>query len=184
MENRSVKDLVVPLDEYPVVPEDANLLDAILALDEAQRKLPPGRQPYRAVLVIDANGKIIGKIGQLAFMKALEPKYSVLGDLRTLARAGVTAEFVSSMMDHYQFFQDSFADLCTRGRSLPVKDVMHPVTESVDENASLSDAAHKIVIWQTLSLLVTRGEEVVGLLRLSDLFEELTAQMMVLASKD
>ena len=52
-------------------------------------------------------------------------------------------------------------------------DAMHPLSESVEESASLSDAIHKIVMWQHLSLLVTRGDEVVGLIRLSDLFDEI-----------
>ena len=54
---------------------------------------------------------------------------------------------------------------------------MRPVTESIDENASLCEAIHKIVILQTLSILVKRGREVIGLLRLSDLFDEIARQM-------
>ena len=57
------------------------------------------------------------------------------------------------------------------------RDAMHPLAESVDENASLSDAIHKIVLWQQLSLMVTRKDDVVGLIRLSDLYDEVARQM-------
>jgi len=53
------------------------------------------------------------------------------------------------------------------------KDVMHPVEENIDENAPLSEALHKMVVYQTLSILVTRDKKVIGLLRLSDLFDEI-----------
>ena len=60
-------------------------------------------------------------------------------------------------------------------------DAMHPLSESVEESASISEAIHKIVMWQQLSLLVTRGDEVVGLIRLSDLYDEVALQMKSLA---
>ncbi|MBU0518517.1 CBS domain-containing protein, partial [bacterium] len=80
-EARWVKDVMLPLDDYALVPEDASMVDAYCALEEAQKRLPPGRQASRAVLVVDKSGKIIGKVGQLAFLKALEPKYDKVGDV-------------------------------------------------------------------------------------------------------
>jgi CBS domain-containing protein len=173
LDAKRVKDIMLPLSQYVVVREDATFREALRALQNAQRELPPDRQPHRGVLVIDARRKIIGKAGQLAFLKALEPKYNVLGDLRTLARAGVTPEFVSSMMKNLEFWQDSIAANCARAASLRIKDFMTPVTESIDEDAVLTEAIHRIVVWQTLSILVTHDTEVVGILRLSDLFTEI-----------
>jgi len=65
---RYVKDLMLPLDDYAVVQEDATLIEAYCALVEARKKLPPDRPPSRAVLVTDKKGKIVGKVGQLAFL--------------------------------------------------------------------------------------------------------------------
>ena len=50
-------------------------------------------------------------------------------------------------------------------------------TASIDESASLAEAAAVFVERQTLSLLVTRGGQTVGILRLSDLFDELARQI-------
>ncbi len=174
MEIKKVKDLMVPLDEYAVVSETASLLEAIEALDEAQKRLPEGKQPYRAVLVARKDGKIIGKIGQLAFLKALEPKYNVLADMEKLVRANVSSELVSSMLEHYRFFQSELNDLCWRAKSLAVRDVMSPLSDSIDETAPLREAISRIVIQQELSLLVSRGADIVGLVRVSDLFDEIS----------
>ncbi len=177
MEIKTVKDMMIPLSEYAVVAQDATLLDALRALDEAQTRLAEGKHRHRAMLVVDGIGKIVGKIGHLGFLKALEPKYSVLGDLPALTRAGVSDEFIASMMEHYQFFQESIEDLCLRGRTIAVKDVMQPVTECIEETATLREAMHRIVMWQALSIMVTRDGEIVGLVRLSDLYEEVASMM-------
>jgi CBS domain-containing protein len=177
MNDKKVKDLMVPLDEYPVVPTNATLLDVVSALDEGRKRLPAGKQPYRAVLVVDDQGKIVGKIGQLAFLASLEPKYNVLGDLDKFQTAGLSPEIVSLVMEHYRFFEESLDDLCQRRSSLKAGDAMHPLSESVEESASIFEAIHKIVMWQQLSLLVTRGDDVVGLIRLSDLYDEVASRM-------
>jgi CBS domain-containing protein len=182
MDTKKVKDLMVPLDEYAVVDQDATLLDAVLALDKAISKLKPGKQKHRAVLVVDSDKKVIGKIGHLAFLKALEPKYNVLGDLPALSRVGVSQEFIDSMMANMKFFQDNLADLSTRAARLKARDVMHPVTESVAEDATLAEGIHELVMHQSLSILVTRKGNVVGILRISDLFEELTKEMKKISS--
>jgi CBS domain-containing protein len=172
MNNKLVRDLMVLLDDYAVVDQDASLLDAVKALEKSQKNLPPQRQPHRAVLVVDEKRNVIGKIGQLAFLRALEPKYKIIKDFDKLAKAGVSGEFVSSMMEHFRLFEEGLDDLYRKARGILARDVMHPVEESIDENATLSEAVHKIVIYQTLSILVTKDKKVIGLLRLSDLFDE------------
>ena len=177
MDNKRVKDLMVPLDKSALVSQDATLLEAVLALDEAQKKMLPDKHRHRAILVIDDKKNIIGKIGQHDFLKSLEPKYGVIDDLEKLSSAGVSSQFISSTMKHYQFFQDNLSDLCRRASMLKAREVMQPIAESIDENDSLREAIHKIVILQTLSLLVTAKGQVVGLLRRADLYEEIAGEM-------
>jgi CBS domain-containing protein len=177
MKFKNVKELMLPLDDYAIVPQDASLLDAVITLEEAQKKLPPGREPHRAVLVAGPNNKIVGKLGHLAFLKALEPKYNTIGDLGMLSRVGLSTEFIHSMMENMSLWKDDPGNICQRARTTKVRDVMRPVTESVDENATLSEALHKIIMWQTLSMLVTRQGVVVGILRLSDLYGEVAEKI-------
>lgn len=184
MTEKRVKDLMVPIDEYPVVSPETTMLDAISALNEAQKKRPPNLQPYRAVLVKDKGGDVIGKLGQLAFLKALEPKHTVLGDLEKLRFAGVSDDLMQTMIGHYRFFEEALPELCARGRNLMVKDAMNPATESIDENAYLCEAISKIVLYQQLSILVTRGKRAVGVLRLSDLCDEVARQMKKQAAEE
>lgn len=177
MEAKSVKELMVPRDQYAVVPLEATLHEAILAIEEAQKRRDPRRQPFRAVLVADEDDRIVGKLGQLAFLKALLPRRDILGDKGRLASAGVSEQYMSSVLDNYLLLQDNFSDLCSRACNVKVKDAMHPISQSIDEKASLAEAISKIIEWECLSAPVTRGTEVVGLLRLSDLCQEIAEYM-------
>jgi CBS domain-containing protein len=177
MKEKVVRDLMIPLDDCAVVKEGATLYDAVVALEEAQIRIPADRHPHRAILVEDTSGHIVGKIGQLAYLKGLESRFNVYEDLGTLRRAGVSSELVSSLLDHSRYLQDTLEEICANARSVRVKEAMHPIAESVDENVTLREAVRRIVEWQQLSLLVTRDAEVIGLLRLSDLFETVARQI-------
>jgi CBS domain-containing protein len=172
MDTMRVKDLMIPLGSYAVISVGSTLEEAVEALERSQQNLPAGRLPHRAVLVRDDSGKIVGKIGQFALLKALEPKYNVLGDLETVRRPGVDSQVLSAMMEHLQLFENSLSDHCRYASKLKVEEVMTPVSAAISEDASLAEAIHRIVVWQTMSILVARGAEIVGVLRLSDLFDE------------
>lgn len=170
-----VVDVMLPLDEYTVVSEDETLYDAFVALEEAKKNLPPGRHSHKAVLVINKKKEIVGKIGHLGFLKALDPGYQNIGQLDMLSKAGLTREFVTSMMKNYELLQDDLSDVRRRTKSIKLKDVMHPIKEHIDINDSINEAIHKIIMWQALSVPVTKDNKVVGILRLADLFDAVSS---------
>jgi CBS domain-containing protein len=172
MKNKTVKDLMIPLENYASVHQDATLLDVALEMQKSQDKLTPGMQPIRAVLVVDHNNSIIGKIGHLAFLKALEPKYNKIVDFEKLTRVGVSPALISSISDNLRLWEDDLSSINKRASSIRAVDAMNPVSESIDENASITEAIHQIIVLQLLSLLVKSGSKIVGIIRLSDLYDE------------
>jgi len=173
-----VINVMLPLDEYAVVSEDDTLYEAFVALEEAQIKRPPGRQKHRAVLVRNSKNEIVGKLGHLGFLKALEPGYKNLGELDVISKAGLTKEFIMSMMKDFELLQDDLDDIRIKTKTIKMKEVMRPMTEQVDVNDTINEAIHKIIMWQILSVLVTKGGKVVGILRLSDLFDEVNRNIL------
>ena len=184
MKVKLVKDLMLPLNAYPTVREDGSLIDAVMALENAQQMLKEGSHPHRAVLVVDNRGNVIGKIGQLAFLKALEPGYNSLGDLQLLSKSGLSTELIEVMRDNFNFWNDSLENICQRAHTIRVKDVMHPFSESVEEDETLVEAIHAILMGQTLSLLVRKEQKITGIIRLSDLFSEITSTIKSLTHKE
>ena len=65
-------------------------------------------------------------------------------------------------------------DICRRSANIKVKDIMYTPEEGeyVDEAASVDAAIHQLVSGRHQSLLVSRDADVVGILRLSDVFME------------
>ena len=170
-----VKDLMVPLEEYAIVSHRATLYEAVLALEKAQEEISTSCAPYlhRAILVYDDNSNIIGKISQLDVLSALEPKYSEMGQTRSMAKAGFTPQFLKGMLDQYSLLSNSFEDACKKAKNITVGKIMYTPSagEYVNENASLREAIHQIVMGHHQSLLVTGGEKIVGVLRLTDMFK-------------
>jgi CBS domain containing-hemolysin-like protein len=56
-----------------------------------------------------------------------------------------------------------------------IKDFMYTPTEGefVEQDASLDEAIHQLIMGHHHSLLVTRDKEIVGILRLKDMFSEI-----------
>lgn len=181
MKTITAEDLMVPLEEYATVSEDATLFEAVMSLEKAQEELDRKRYHYlhRAILVFDKNKKIVGKIGQLDVLRALEPKYGEIGELRALSRTGFSPQFLKSMLEKYSLLDEPLEDICRRAAKHKVKDFMYTPTEGeyVKVNVSLGEAIHQLVMGHHQSLLVTRGKEIVGILKLTDVFKHIFQTM-------
>lgn len=172
-----VKEIMLRLEDYAVVGEDETILGALKALERSQENLPPGRQPHRAILVEDSRGQIVGKLHYFAFLRALVPERKAFGATGILDRAGVGDDLRESSMKMLDLLTGDLVDVCERARKVVVRDVYTTTTVSIDEEALLPTAVSKFLLHQTLSLLVTRKGKTVGILRLSDLFDELARQI-------
>jgi predicted transcriptional regulator len=128
---------------------------------------------HRAILVLDKNKNVSGIITQLDILQALEPKYQDIGDMRAMARAGLSMEFIRSMMENYALCEVPFTEMCKNAADLKVTDIMRSPSEGkyIEEDASLCEAIHLFVIGHHHSLLVTGEEKIVGVLRLTDVFK-------------
>jgi CBS domain-containing protein len=174
MKSYTVKELMVPLSEYATVSEDATLYDAVLALEKAQEKFEDKHTRYRhrAVLILDKTGQVVGKLSQMDLLKALEPKYQGMLEGRGPQRFGFTKKFMQSILKEYNLFADPLEDICRKAGGKNVKEFMYTPGEGeyATENAPLGEAIHQLIMGHHQSLLVTRDDKIVGILRLTDVF--------------
>jgi len=179
METMKVKELMVPLEEYAVISEDTTLSEAVYALEESRLKYDTHGYRHRAVLVKDVSGAIVGKLSQWDLLRSLEPKYKQIGDLKHFSGFGLSSEFLRSIIDRYELWQRPLDDLCRKASVLRVGDLVSSPGEGelIDAEASLNQAIHQLIIGHNQSLLVKSKEQVVGILRLSDVFGEIASRM-------
>lgn len=172
----TVKDLMVPLHEYATVSEEATLFEAVMALEAAQSEFDHNRYRHRAVLILDKKGKVVGKLSQLDILRAIEPKYDDMGDQIPLTRFGYSRKFMSSLMEKFSLWDTPIQDICKKSMRLKVTSFMYVPSEGefVEEDTTLTEALHHLVMGHHQSLLVTKGSDIVGILRLTDVFKEIT----------
>jgi CBS domain-containing protein len=175
MDRATAGDLMVPLEEYATVSEEATLRDAADELEQAQEELDRKRYKYlhKAVLVLDNNNEVVGKITQLDILRGLEPNYKYIVDTsQRFFFNDLSANFLSSMMDMESLWAQPLCGICAKAADIKVKDMMMPLAEgeSIDAKAALEGAMHMMVMGHHHSLLVKRDGDIEGILRLTDVF--------------
>jgi len=80
-----------------------------------------------------------------------------------------------------KFWGKPLIDVCKEAGNLKVERLIHSASkgEYVDENASLPEAIHELGLEHHQSLLVTRDNKIVGILRQADLFKEVVETLGV-----
>lgn len=170
MKTVQVKDVMVALEDYATVSEKASLYEAVLALEKAQEQYEKSRYQHRAILVYDDKQKIVGKISQLDILMALEPNYRIV-DFEKLSHFGYSLDYLQSVAKT-SFWDKPLKNICKKAATLTVKDFMYTPKEGeyIKDDANLDQAIHQLITQKALSLLVTREQDIVGILRLTDVF--------------
>jgi predicted transcriptional regulator len=77
------------------------------------------------------------------------------------------------MLEKHNLWMDDLDTVCHRVAKKRVKEVMYVPTEGekIEEDATFGKALHMLIIGHHQSLLVSRGEVIVGVLRLGDVFK-------------
>ncbi len=175
MKSSSLKELMVPLTEYATVSEDANILEAIIALDDAQRAFDQNRYRHRAVLVMDKQKHVVGKLSQHDIIQSLEPKYKESKERKSSAHDhfGFSKKFIESASMQYGIWDKPLQNLYKKALEQKAKSYMYKPSEGeyINVSANMDETIHQLIIGKHHSLLVTNGSEIVGVVRLTDVFE-------------
>ncbi|MFH2059738.1 MAG: CBS domain-containing protein [Pseudomonadota bacterium] len=177
MKDKKVKEVMIPLSDYATVSEEDNLATAIKVLKEA-RDDTKYKYKHRAVLVYDKDNNISGKMSLRCILKALEPKYRQFehpdsnGSIG-LSRFGFNNDFLTSLLENLSLWDETLEELVKKASKLKVKTLMYSPSngEYVDEDAPITEAVHQFILGCHQSILVMKKDKVVGILRLSDVFD-------------
>jgi CBS-domain-containing membrane protein len=128
---------------------------------------------------LDKDGNVIGKLSQLDVLRALEPKYQEMIQGEGLHKFGFSKEYEKSIFEDYKLFADPLDDICRKAGDKNVKEFMYTPTEGeyVSEDATLAVAIHQLIVGHHQSLLVARDKQIVGILRLTDVFAAIFHKM-------
>lgn len=172
MDNYKVKDLMVPITEYATVPQGSTLYDAIMALEKAQEEFESSQYHHRAILVLDKDKQVVGKLSQTDVLRALESKDIDIEEIQKLIQYGFSDRLVRSLQMEKRIKVTPLTELAAKASQHKVEDFMQAPTEGeyVDHETMLNIAIQQLVLGNLLSLLVTENKKIIGILRLTDVF--------------
>jgi CBS domain-containing protein len=159
--DQKVKDLMIPLEDYPHIPYWFTLRQAMAIVREAALKFEGAFEP-RAVLVFDEKYQLMGILTLRDIIKGLEPNF--------LQETGL----VKMDPNLTVLTGDPSGPTMRAASQRPVSEVMSPIQVTVDGGAPISKALY-LMIKENVGLMpVIQAGKVAGMIRLSDLFNVIT----------
>ena len=178
MEKMHVRDLMVPAEKFPKITSRASFYEAVTALETAQRKYMAGEAEQRILLVEDDAHRVIGKLSPIDLLRGLETNYGRIVAENTLSRFGFS-NIWKTVQEDYNLWGDPFHDLCRKAAQVHVGDFLKGPAEgqTVAVDDLMATCFHLFVMNRHDSLFVVDGKQVVGLLRFSDVYQEVSRMM-------
>jgi CBS-domain-containing membrane protein len=163
--NTTVKDLIIPLEQFPHVQSEAPVHEAVGLLFSHVNGT--GRLQYDELLVISADNQYVGRLTVRGILTCYFPTLFATGDKQIFA--GKKEKF----SDLAILMEDSFQGECKRQGALPVRDYMAPPLKSIKAGLHPLHAAEIMMTENETCLPVVEDGILIGLVRLIDIFHTL-----------
>jgi CBS domain-containing protein len=165
VEQKKVKDLMIPLEDYPHIPYWFTLRQAMAIVREAAIKFEGSFEP-RAVLVFDEKYQLLGMLTLRDIIRGLEPRFMhettlIKGDPNLTVLMG-----------------DLFGPGMREASQKPVSEVMSPIKVTVQGSDLLAKAIFMMIQENVGLMPVIQDGKVAGMIRLSDLFKEISDMVL------
>jgi CBS domain-containing protein len=160
-EQKTTKDLMIRLEDYPHIPYWFTLRQAMAIVREATLKFEGSFEP-RAVLVFDEKYQLMGILTLRDIIIGLEPKF-----LQETSLIKTDPRLTVLMGD---FFGPKMAEQSQRA----VSEVMSPIKITVNADDPITKPLYLMVKEHIGLIPVMQSGKVVGMLRLTDLFGEIS----------
>ncbi|MDF1592643.1 MAG: CBS domain-containing protein [Desulfobacterales bacterium] len=160
---RKVRDLMIPIKDYGAISTEQSIKDAFEVLDNSG---------HRAVLVLDEKKKPVGILSVRDILLGLDPKYNAQrGDVSSMGESWFTRETFKDYPVFY--YEGQFSGQCKAEVEKKAKEIMAPIELTIDEEAPLAEAVHVMVSGNIGRLPVRKGDEIIGMIRLMEIFNEM-----------
>jgi hypothetical protein len=175
MEKMNVSELMRSVEEFPRISSNATLAEAVGALEKAQKDFASGLKPQRILLVLNETGKIVGKISPMDVVQGLEPGYDKIDSLKTTSPYHLGQKTLDAMKEQFRLWQKPLSDMCKKAYSVKIEKYvkMPNPDQMVNADDKMDNAFHLFVVGRHDSLFVKDGQEIVGLIRFSDVYRKI-----------
>jgi predicted transcriptional regulator len=169
-----VGDVMIPLDEYPHVPEQFTLAQAMMELELGDIDTLGRKSLPRFLIVFNAKNQLAGICRRRDLLRGLEPRF-MQGEHGGRTGSPYDVEFDPNLLD---FNPASIIEGMKRRAQRPVSEVMITNVVTIGFDESIMKAIYMIVHKDITGLPVIRDDEVVGVVRTVELFHEIVRQVV------
>lgn len=163
MNEKLIQEIMVPLEEYPCIPDTYTLRQAIEAMGQV-------RVLKRVALVFDQSlSDLLGMLRRRDIMRGLEPKFLVSGSLeyrRKLFEVEIDPNLPE--LSHNRII----AGIRKRANRL-VREFMVPIPATINYDDHIMKAIYEMVHHNTSLLPVLKNDRVIGVVRSVDVLNEI-----------
>lgn len=178
---KKVKDVMIPIEEYEKVAMASRLCDALSILKRNYELEKAGGKTaiHKTLFVTDKSGKIIGKLSIYDLIRGLVPEGAKKTEHARLyyrmlsSRALEVASEVGEVQERFRWLQSTFFNLVKQEAQKGIKDIMSPVHPLLEEEDSLNKAIYIMFKENIRQPLVTRAGDIVGVVDFMAIFDEL-----------
>ena len=162
---KRVKELMIPLEDYPHIPYWFTLRQAMAIVREAAIKFEGSFEP-RAILVFDEKYQLMGMLTLRDIIKGLEPRFMH------------ETALVKSDPNLTVLMGDLFGPGMREASQKPVSEVMSPIKITVQGSDPIAKALFLMIKEGVGVMPVIQDSNVAGMVRLSDLFKEISGMVL------
>ena len=161
-----VREVMIPIDEYPSVRDTDTLRDAISAIKNGRLEVDGVVSLARNVLVFDEIAVLVGYVRRRDILVGLEPTYLLRQPLSYRKKLFDIAADPNLFELHYDRVVEGIQEQSRR----PVSDVMRPIETLVDANDHVVRGAYELTSNDVALVPVVDKDKLVGVLRSVDAF--------------
>ncbi len=171
MAARTVEEMMVPMKMYPHLPDSVTIADALVIMKMKRwlSETPDGRVTAPHVpLVFNADLRFVGIVRRRHILRALQPGFLTPRKIKHMPAffdVAVDSDISEFNIDHLA------KDMRERAQK-KIKDIMEPLTTTINHDAHLMKAINQIVEADTRFLPVVKEGKIIGMLRSDDVLRE------------
>lgn len=173
LNHKQVKDLFMPIEEYPHIKDDSSIREAFSILNKYYKK----GCGFRTILVMDEQNHLKGVLTLRGMIRAVVP-----GFLKKTAssRSGfqpyqpVEQDYPSLLL----IWQEDFAGKCRKEAEKAVGEVMSQIEETVRLDDAVAKCAYLMIKHDLIVIPVIDDGKAIGVIRMVDVFKEISNMVM------
>lgn len=166
LDDYTVENIYIPIDDYPNILIGAPIGTAIYMMHHVLED----KHKYRNILVLDEDDHLKGYLSIRDLIRAVGPDYLHKQHLDIKGHQPFGG-FEQTFSELSLIWQDRFTTILHDELSKPVHEYMTLVEEQVALDDPLAKCIHIMLLRDILMLPVVKEGEVIGVVRLVDLFE-------------